>query len=120
MPLFLFLAFDELFGLHEHLIVPLRDLLDTSGLLCFSWTIVYGVAVVLVAVAFFPVWFALESIPRFWFAAAAVVYLTGAVGFEALGGARLEAVGREGDIVYGALYTIEEFMELRRENGHRG
>lgn len=112
VPLFLFLAFDELFGLHEHLIVPLRDLLDTSGLLYFSWTIVYVIAVLVVAVAFFPVWFALEPIPRFWFAAAAVVYLAGAVGFEAVSGARLEAVGRDGDLVYGALYTVEETLEM--------
>jgi len=112
VPVFLFLSFDELFGVHEHLIEPLREALNTSGLLYFSWTVVYAIGVVAIAAAFFPVWWALEARQRLWFASAAVIYVSGAVGFEALGGARLEAVGTEGDLVYAALYTAEEALEM--------
>jgi hypothetical protein len=112
VPLFLFLAFDELFTVHENLTEPLRDTFNTSGLLHFAWIIVYVIGVAIVTAAFLPVWFALEPIPRFWFATAALLYLLGAVGFEALGGARLEAAGTEGDVVYAALYTVEEALEM--------
>ena len=110
--IFVFLSFDELFSVHERLIEPLRDTLNTSGLLYFAWIIVYGLAVVVIASAFLPVWLRLDSRLKLWFGVAAVAYLTGAIVFEALGGARVDAVGTDFDAVYAFLYTAEESLEM--------
>lgn len=110
--LFLFLAFDELFKVHEHLIEPIRKTLGTSGLLYCSWVIVYGIGVVLLSFLFFPVWWRLNKTVRLWFALSAFTFLSGAIGFEMIGGAYFETIGRQGDLIYGAFYTIEESLEM--------
>lgn len=110
--LFLFLSFDELFKVHEHLIEPVRNTLGTSGLLYFSWVIVYGLAVIILAAFFFPVWWRLNKTVKIWFALSAITYLSGVIGFEMLGGAHFERIGGQGDLIYGALYTIEEALEM--------
>lgn len=110
--LFLFLSFDELFQVHEELIDPLRETFDSTGLLYYPWVVAYGAGVVVIAVLFYPLWRSLERHVRTWMAFAAGAYLAGAVVFEMLGGARTEAVGTEGDFVYGALYTAEESLEM--------
>jgi hypothetical protein len=108
--LFLFFAYDELFEVHELLIVPMRERFGLSGLLHFAWIPVYLLLVAGVAWVFWPAWRDLERRLKMWFAAAAATFLSGAVFFEMLGGARY--TGAEGDVVYGMLYTIEESLEL--------
>jgi len=110
--LFLFLAFDELFKVHELLIDPLRETLGTFGLLYFAWVIVYGAGVVLLSFLFFPVWWRLNKTVKLWLALSAIIYLGGALGFEMVGGAYFEAIEQKGDLIYGALYTIEESLEM--------
>ncbi len=109
---FLFLSFDELFSVHEKLIDPLRSTLNATGVLYYTWVVVYGAAVVVVAVLFFPLWRALDAHLRWWMALAAVSYVTGAIGFEMVSGARYEVAGGKTDILYGILYTSEESLEL--------
>ena len=46
------------------------------------------------------------------FAASAIVYLSGAVGFESLSGAHREAVGASNDLLYSLLTTAEESLEM--------
>jgi len=110
--LFLFLAFDELFKVHELLIDPMRETLGTSGLLYFAWVIVYGVGVALLSFLFFPVWWRLNKTVKLWLALSAIIYLSGALGFEMIGGAYFEAIEEKGDLIYGTLYTIEESLEM--------
>jgi hypothetical protein len=110
--LFLFLAYDELFKVHELLIHPIRDMLHTTGLLYEAWIVVYGVAVLLLVAAFYPEWRRLQKKFRQWFSASAITFMSGAVGFEMIGGAYFESVDRKGDVIYGALYTIEESLEM--------
>ncbi len=105
-----FLAYDELYGVHESLSDPIENLLDLSGSLKVFWIFAYAGLVVVVALLFFPAWRSLGRRLRHLFAASAIVYLSGAVGFELLG----EAVysGREGDMIFGLMYTIEESLEM--------
>lgn len=108
--IFGFLAFDELFSVHERLIEPVREAFDLSGVLYFAWIPGYAAVVLGAGGLFWGVWRRLGMRHRLLFAAAATVYLLGAVGFELLDGAWYSAT--EGDIVYGLLYTIEESLEM--------
>ena len=110
--LFLFLAFDELFKVHELLIEPVRNSLGTSGFLYFSWVIIYGAGVVIITLFVFPIWRRLYRKVKIWFAFSAITFLLGAIGFEMIGGAYFESVERQGDLIYGILYTIEETLEM--------
>jgi hypothetical protein len=110
--LFVFLAFDELFQVHEKLITPIRDTLQTSGLLYFAWVLAYGLAVAVIAALFVPRWWRLDRSIRWWLAASSAVYLIGAVGFEMVGGAVYESSGRQGGVLYSILYTVEETLEM--------
>ncbi len=82
---FLFLSFDELFSVHEELIEPLRASLNATGLLYYTWVVVYGAGVVLLGILFLPTWRSLDAHIRWWMAVAAVFYISGAIGFEMLG-----------------------------------
>ena len=110
--LFLFLAFDEYFEIHEQLIDPVGSAFGTSGLLHFAWVIPYFVGVLVVAAFFLPAWWRLPSNIRWLLVGSAVVYLLGAIGFEMVGGAYYDGTGSEGGPVYAALYTIEESLEM--------
>jgi hypothetical protein len=110
--LFLFLAYDELFGIHEGLTKPLRAALHTSGLLFYAWVVVYVPAVVLLVFAFLPVWRRLDRPVRAWLGLAAGTFLLGAVGIEMVGGAYRETVANNRDLTYGLLVTIEESLEM--------
>jgi len=114
--IFVFLSFDELFEVHERLIQPIRDRYHLGGFLYFAWVVVYGAAVLLLAAAFVGVWWRLPKRIRWWLGVSAATYLTGAIGFEMLGAKRFEAMQLATqvrfDLVYGALYTIEESLEM--------
>lgn len=110
--LFLFLAFDELFQVHEKLVEPIRSTVDTSGLLYFAWVLAYGAGLLLLAAIFGSRWWRLEPGLRWWLAASAVVYVTGAVGFEMIGGAIYEASNGQGGALYALAYTVEETLEM--------
>jgi hypothetical protein len=109
--LFVFLAFDELFSVHETLTVPVRHALHARGLLFHAWVIVYLPAVALITLLFLPVWRRLERPARLRFAVAAATYLAGAVGIEMVGGAYAEAAGRR-SLTYGLLVSLEESLEM--------
>jgi hypothetical protein len=109
--LFVLMAYDELFGVHERLTEPLREAFHTSGLLFYAWVLVYVPAVVLLVCVFVPVWWRLDRPVRSWLALAAGTYLLGAVGVEMVAGAYDEAVGDRG-LTYGLLVAIEESLEM--------
>lgn len=109
--LFVFLSFDELSRFHENISVPLPEAVNATGLFHFSWIVVYGAAVLVLALCFLPEWRRLAAPVRRWFMLAAAAYMTGAVGFEMLGGARFAATGG-GDVLYALAYTAEEALEM--------
>lgn len=112
---FAFLTLDEFAFLHERLMDPMRRLVGSDGVLHFAWVVPYGIAVVLFSLWMGPKILRIRSGPRTWFILAAAAYLTGALGFEMLGGWRLTAIGGEAnrpELVYELLTTVEETLEM--------
>lgn len=111
--IFFFLALDEQAAIHERFTGPLRDLLPDTGLLHHAWVVLYVAILIPVGLWIGPFILRQASVARRWFIAAAVTFLTGAVGLEVIGGWRRSLVGMtEFDPVYDLLSTTEEALEL--------
>ncbi len=109
--IFVFLALDETFVIHENLIVPVREHLNTSGLFFYAWVIPYGMAVILFVGIFSKFLLNLPRESLVLFITAGAIFVTGAIGFELLGGKHAEIHGRS-NVEYTVYYTIEESLEM--------
>lgn len=110
--IFVFLAGDEFFELHERLIKPMRSTFKASGLLYFAWVIPYTVALGLLALIYFKFVISLPVRTRRLFLIAGLIYVAGALGMELLGGQYYEKA-RRFDAVYSLVFvTIEELLEM--------
>jgi hypothetical protein len=112
--IFCFLAIDEFCMLHELIIFPLGTLLNTSGFFLFAWIIPYGIAFILLGIVGLPILWRIERRIRFLFGLSAVIFITGAIGFEMIGGKyvdEMDIIG-EKDIVYALMTTSEELLEM--------
>jgi hypothetical protein len=110
--LFVYISVDEFASLHERLIVPVRESLSLSGLLYFAWVVPYGLAVAILAVALLSFVSRLEPVVRVRFITAAVVYLSGAIGMELIGGWLFESNGQQRNLTYDLVATCEEILEM--------
>jgi len=108
---FVFLAYDELFGIHERLTPPIRTALHTTGLLYYAWIIAYAVPLLALIGWFIPTWRTLEAPARRRLTVAGVLYFLGAIVMEMIGGAYDEAFGRR-TLSWGLLVAVEESLEL--------
>lgn len=109
---FCYISIDEVAQIHEQLMVPVRERLDLSGLLYFSWVVPYGLAVLILAMVLLPFVRRLDSEDRGRFITAAVVYLTGALGVELIGGWLFESLNGQSTLVYDLVTTCEETLEM--------
>ncbi|HEX7022002.1 MAG TPA: hypothetical protein VF171_04025 [Trueperaceae bacterium] len=114
---FSYLSADEMLAWHEFLVGPFRALLHTSGLLYFAWVVPYGVLVIALALAYLRFFLWLPPRTRRLFALSALVFLSGAVGFEMLGGRYaelhgLDTAGMTNDLGLTVYQTIEETLEM--------
>lgn len=110
--IFLFLAADEALRLHEMLISPVRAALGTGGVLHFAWVIPYGALLIVFAVAYYRFLFRQERMLRNRMILAGLVYVSGALGMELIGGYYHDAVNGQIDAIYVAMTTVEETMEI--------
>jgi hypothetical protein len=109
--LFFLLSVDEAASIHELLNVPLRDKLHMGPLFHFSW-VAFGIPFVLVLViSYLKFVLYLPRRTKILFCIAALLFLTGAVGFELIGGHHSEVYGRE-NMSYAVLTSIEETLEM--------
>jgi len=108
---FAFLSTDEMIGFHERLIGPVRSLLGTSDLFFYAWVIPYGVAVLLFAGAYTRFLIRLPRRTAVLFVLAGVVFVTGAIGLEMVGGWYSEEHGNANP-AYVTIQTIEELLEM--------
>lgn len=108
---FLLMAVDETSQLHDMATGPLRHGLGLDfGVLYFAW-LIPALAVLGVAACYFaPLVASLSGTIRPQLVLAAVVYLTGAVGFEMIGGSAV-AEGRQ-SLGYLLVMTCEETLEI--------
>ncbi len=109
--IFLFLSIDEIVSLHEHFDRPVRESLNTSGAFYFAWIIPYGIALIALMIFYFKF---LTNLPRnimILFVVSGATYVSGAVGFEMVGGRQAELYGTD-NLLYSFFYTCEEFLEM--------
>ena len=112
---FVYLSLDEAATIHELTMWRLQDVLDAGGLLYFTWIVP---AAVLIAVLAGLLWRFLMGLPRWTlklFLAAGCLYVSGAMGVEALGGLyfdlnNLTLSGKSP--TYELITTFEEVLEM--------
>lgn len=116
--IFVGLSLDEFIKLHEYLIMPVRTILKPSGLLFFGWFIPVIFLLIFMGIFYLPFLFRLPAEIRNLFILAAIVYIGGAIGFEALGGLRVTLVDPEAwrdvtrDLLFNLIMTAEEVFEM--------
>ncbi len=108
--IFSFLSIDEMTGLHERFIIPVQSLAGTTGgLLHYAWVIPYGIFLIILSILYFRFLLALPKKTRFLFILSAVIFVSGAIGFELFEGQLFFHEGR--NVTYAVLYTFEELFE---------
>ena len=103
--IFFFLSLDELASIHEMSIKSLRNVFGVTGVFYFSWVIIAIPLVLLLGLFFLRFVLSLPRSTRIQFIVAGTLFLTGAVGFEMLGGLFHESS------FYRFFVTVEETLE---------
>lgn len=119
---FVLLAMDEFGSLHEYMIEPLRGILDKSSLdsdyLYFAWFIPYVILVLVLCIVLLRFFLGLPRRTRWLFLIAIVLFLSGAVGMEMIGGNYWANQGwaidgsDDADLYYALIITVEELLEM--------
>lgn len=109
--IFLFIAVDDGAALHEKIIRPLRNALNTSGALYYAWVIPYGMLVIAVGLIYFRFLFSLSVRMRYLFILAATLFVGGALGVEMIGGAWFERFGHE-NVGYELITMFEQSLQM--------
>jgi len=87
----------------------------TTGTFHFAWVIPYGIATIAMALSAWPVLRRIGARNGILFTLAAGTFLSGALGFEMIGGRYLEVMNlraAQGGPGYAMLTTIEETLEM--------
>lgn len=102
---------EELLGLHETSVGPLRKRFDASGFLTFTWVILGIPITVLVFAGGWPMLRRLPRPIRNQMIAAAAIFVFGSIGMELIGG-KLFSLGMGNTTAYAFSTGIEEGLEL--------
>jgi hypothetical protein len=108
--LFYLASLDELVSFHEQLSAPIQTLTGVDGLLHYAWVLPAFLLLAVLFVIYLPLFKSLSLPFKMRFAAAAVVYLLGAVGFEMLSGKYLDLHATE-CLGYAMMTHAEETLE---------
>lgn len=110
--IFLFLSIDEAFQIHENIGDMVENYIEATGFLYFPWVLPYTLGVMILAVVYTKFMFvAVDKRTAARFILSGVLYLSGAIGFDMLGGREAELHGYD-SVAYCILYTVEEFLEM--------
>lgn len=109
--IFLFLSVDEIASLHERLTYYVKQFLNTSGMFFYAWIIPYSIALTVFVITYFRFLLHLPKRIMFLFIVSGVIFVSGAIGFEMLGGWQAELYGVD-NIRYCLCYTCEELLEM--------
>lgn len=107
--IFFFLSADEMIQIHEKLI-GLRKVLHLSGILYHAWVLPYLIAAAVVAFSYRKFIFSLRPQTRRLIILGGIIYVTGAAGFEMIGGWYVEHHGW--NLTAALMATVEEVMEM--------
>jgi hypothetical protein len=108
--LFVVFSIDELAQLHEHF-GRLQSLWHTHGILFFAWVIPGAMFVAVVGLLYLRFLGHLPERTRRRVILAAMLFVGGALGVEALGGWRAETMGMN-NMTHSCIATIEEVLEM--------
>jgi hypothetical protein len=109
--IFVYLSLDELLSLHEYLAQPLKRSFGFSGFLYHAWVVPAIILLLVFFLSFTKFFFALPPKTRFLVLIAAMLYVSGSLGMEILGGKYADWYGEE-NLVYQIFVTIEESLEM--------
>lgn len=109
--LFIFLSVDEWLAIHEGLTRPLRSALNTGGYLFYAWVIPYGLGLVVLGLIYLRFFANLPRKTLALFGIAFLVFVSGAIGMEMIGGPIDWQFGRDSP-PYALVSTIEEVLEM--------
>ena len=107
---FLFLTFDEFASLHELIIGVSRETFNASGYFHYAWVIPYSLGLLILGLVYIPFLRKLAKNIRQLFLLSAAIFVSGAVGFEMLGGNVLQSQGVTP--LFAFFYTVEETFEM--------
>lgn len=107
---FAFMSLDESVSFHEVLINPLRPVFAFSDYLHFAWIVPGAFFVLAMGLAYLPFVMAMETATRNRIMLAGGIYVTGALGLEAIGG-HFHAMGGFDHPAYIAAFMVEETLE---------
>lgn len=110
--LFLLLAWDEIAEIHERFIEPMRRAFDLQGIFFFGWIVPAMLFVLVVGVAYLRFVLALEPTLRARVITAGVIFLSGALFMEGIGGWYYERIDQATDMIYVTMATVEETLEM--------
>ena len=106
----IYIAMDEVAGFHELAIDPIRDNWEISPWLYQSWIIPAMALVVFISIIYSRFVWKLPMYFKFYLLLGGLIYLTGAIGVESIGGFVLTTQGLND--WYVQLAHIEEFLEM--------
>ncbi|GAA5532556.1 hypothetical protein [Deinococcus aluminii] len=109
--IFAYLTLDESAALHERLVSPVHRLLHTDGFLHYAWVIPYGIATLLILLAFLRFLRDLPARTRNQIVLAGVMYVGGALGMELFQGKTDTVIG-DHNVLTEVLIFIEESLEM--------
>ncbi|MCU0352845.1 MAG: hypothetical protein MUD08_03755 [Cytophagales bacterium] len=108
---FLYLSADEALSLHENLIGITQKIAGSNtGIFSLAWVIPFGLFVVFFATAYLRFLWHLSAKVRLQFILAGIVYVSGALGMEVVGGYYIEKNGWT--LTTHFLLTVEELLEM--------
>lgn len=108
--IFLGLAIDEACSLHELSIPFLRGAIDAQGILYFTWVIPAFLLLIIFLIVFRKFILSLPTQTKTLFILAGIVYVSGTLGMELIGGYLADTSGY--NTVYGIASSIEELLEM--------
>jgi hypothetical protein len=109
--IFFLLATDEILRLHEQIITPLRNMLGTGGFLYMAWIIPAVLFGIVFLVSYYKFLIDLPKQSRNRFIISGLIFVVGAVGFEAIGGKFFSEYGKD-NLFYSLITHVEELFEM--------
>jgi hypothetical protein len=105
------MSIDEGSEIHEMATEPMKNFLNIEqGIFYFSWVIPFGLLTIVITVYFYKFWLKLTPLIKKLFLWSTLIYLSGALGFEMIGGYYISSGGSE--FIYSFIVGIEETLEL--------
>ena len=111
--IFLYLSFDEGSRIHELAIYPIRRVFGDSipSFLYFAWVIPAIPIMFILTISYFKFFFKLPKHTRRMFLISVILYLSGALGFEMIGG-HYASINGVNNLGYSLITTVEESFEM--------